>query len=60
MRIVDSHFHWWPKSVFEALCKRTSFPKASSDGRGNYSYFRQLGDNARFTLGALKFNTSGT
>ena len=52
MRIVDSHFHWWPKSVFEALCKRTSFPKASSDGRGNYSYFRQPGDNARFTLGA--------
>jgi aminocarboxymuconate-semialdehyde decarboxylase len=52
MRIVDSHFHWWPQSVFDALCKRTGFPKASSDGRGNYAYFRQAGDNARFTLGA--------
>jgi aminocarboxymuconate-semialdehyde decarboxylase len=26
MRIVDSHFHWWPCSVFEELCKRSTFP----------------------------------
>ena len=22
MRIIDSHFHWWPRSVFEEAIKR--------------------------------------
>ena len=22
MHIIDSHFHWWPRSIFEKLCKR--------------------------------------
>jgi aminocarboxymuconate-semialdehyde decarboxylase len=40
MRIVDSHFHWWPRSVWEALCKRTGYPRAERDGNGGYRYFR--------------------
>ena len=28
MHIIDSHFHWWPRSVFETLCKRTEIPYA--------------------------------
>ena len=28
MHIIDSHFHWWPRSIFEKLCKRQDFPKA--------------------------------
>jgi aminocarboxymuconate-semialdehyde decarboxylase len=36
MRIVDSHFHWWPKSVFEELKKRTDFPRARSNDKGGY------------------------
>lgn len=29
MRIIDSHFHWYPRSVFEELCKRrTGYPRA--------------------------------
>ena len=28
MHIIDSHFHWWPRSVFEQLCKRRDFPRA--------------------------------
>lgn len=43
MRIVDSHFHWWPKSIFERLCERTTFPRAERDGHGGYRYARQAG-----------------
>ena len=28
MHIIDSHFHWWPRSVSERLCKRKTFPYA--------------------------------
>jgi len=38
MRIIDSHFHWWPRSIFEPLCKRTGFPRAEKNGRGGYNY----------------------
>ena len=52
MRILDSHFHWWPQSALEAMCQRGDYPKASSDGKGGFAYFRQAGNNARFKLGA--------
>ena len=32
MHIIDSHFHWWPRSVFEALCKRKDYPRAERNG----------------------------
>lgn len=41
MRIVDSHFHWWPRSVFEQLCKRQGYPRATPDGKGGYDYWRR-------------------
>lgn len=37
MRIIDSHFHWWPRSVFETLCKRRGIPMASVNTRGGYT-----------------------
>ena len=38
MRIVDSHFHWWPRSIFEELCKRsTGYPRAEHNDRGGYN-----------------------
>ncbi len=43
MRIVDSHFHWWPRSISERLCRRTSYPRAEPNGRGGYTYYRQDG-----------------
>lgn len=36
MRAINSHFHWYPKSVYEALCKRTDFPKAEPTKNGGY------------------------
>jgi aminocarboxymuconate-semialdehyde decarboxylase len=43
MRIIDSHFHWWPRSISDRLCKRTSYPRAAINGRGGYTYLRQDG-----------------
>ena len=41
MHIIDSHFHWWPRSIFEKLCKRKDYPRASVNEKGGYSYFRR-------------------
>ena len=41
MRIVDSHFHWWPRSVFEQLCKRNGYPRAEVNDIGGYAYWRR-------------------
>lgn len=43
MRIIDSHFHWWPRSIFDALCKRSSYPLAERNGRGGYNYVGEPG-----------------
>jgi aminocarboxymuconate-semialdehyde decarboxylase len=37
MHIIDSHFHWWPHSVFQTLCKRKGMPSASPNTRGGYT-----------------------
>lgn len=39
MKIIDSHFHWWPRSIFEPLLKREGFPKAVVNARGGYTYY---------------------
>ena len=43
MHIIDSHFHWWPRSVSERLRKRKSYPRAEVNDRGGYTYLRQDG-----------------
>ena len=37
MRIIDSHFHWWPRSVLNAMCKRTGFPSSQPNDKGGYT-----------------------
>jgi aminocarboxymuconate-semialdehyde decarboxylase len=41
MRIIDSHFHWWPRSVQERLLRRTTYPRAEVNGKGGYTFMRQ-------------------
>jgi aminocarboxymuconate-semialdehyde decarboxylase len=36
MRAINTHFHWYPRSVFEALAKRGDFPRAVPTARGGY------------------------
>jgi aminocarboxymuconate-semialdehyde decarboxylase len=38
MKIIDSHFHWWPRSIFDDLCRKTGFPRAELNDRGGYAY----------------------
>ena len=40
MHIIDSHFHWWPRSIFDKLCQRAEYPKARVNQRGGYDYMR--------------------
>jgi aminocarboxymuconate-semialdehyde decarboxylase len=43
MNIIESHFHCWPRALFETLCTRTGYPRAEPDGSGGYNYYRSLG-----------------
>lgn len=45
MHIIDSHFHWWPRPVFERLSKKTGFPRADFNERKGYTY-RGAGNRA--------------
>jgi aminocarboxymuconate-semialdehyde decarboxylase len=38
MRIIDSHFHWWPREIFGPLCRRNGYPRAEPNSRGGYNY----------------------
>ena len=52
MRIIDSHFHWWPRSVFEVLCKRKDFPRAEPNpASGGYEFLAARSSDEPF-LGA--------
>lgn len=39
MRVVDSHYHWYPRSHFEKLTGLASYPRAIRDGDGYKYYF---------------------
>ena len=41
MHIIDLHFHWWPRSIFDKLCKRKNSPRPSVNNRGGYNYMRR-------------------
>jgi aminocarboxymuconate-semialdehyde decarboxylase len=45
MKIIDSHFHWWPRPIFERLEARKGFPRADRNERGGWTY-RGAGDRA--------------
>jgi aminocarboxymuconate-semialdehyde decarboxylase len=56
MRIIDSHFHWWPRSVFEHLCSRTRYPRAERNERGGYDYHRRAESGAHLNSWAEWFD----
>jgi aminocarboxymuconate-semialdehyde decarboxylase len=50
MHIIDSHFHWWPRSFFERLCARKDYPKARRNPNGGYDYWRKEGATGLLSL----------
>jgi 2-methylcitrate dehydratase PrpD len=53
MRIIDSHFHWWPRQIFDALCTRGSFPRCEVNSRGGYNYVRRARTSVNQQLGRM-------
>jgi aminocarboxymuconate-semialdehyde decarboxylase len=51
MRIIDSHFHWWPRAVFEELCKRPDFPRCAPNKKGGYGFWGPSGKEEKFLGG---------
>ena len=51
MRIIDSHFHWWPREVYEHLCKRDRYPLCTVNACGGYNY---VGHEGRPSLNSWK------
>src|SRR5690349_17836179 len=49
MRIIDAHFHWWPRKFIEDLCKRKGFPTAEPDGKGGFKIHRHA-DTGNYVL----------
>ena len=43
MKIIDSHFHWWPRSVLDRFCRRKTLPRAEPNKAGGYACLRQEG-----------------
>jgi aminocarboxymuconate-semialdehyde decarboxylase len=39
MRVVDSHYHWYPRPHFEKLAALADYPRAVRDGDGYKYYF---------------------
>ncbi len=56
MRIVDSHFHWRPRSVLDRICERKDFPKAKPNSKGGYLYRRGEGGSAISNAGGEWFD----
>ena len=45
MRILNSHVHWLPRSVFEDLCKRKNgYPRAERNSAGGYNLYATYGN----------------
>ncbi len=56
MRIIDSHFHWWPRPIFDRLCSRQGFPRAVVNNRGGYAYLRKSTDKTPLNTWAEWFD----
>jgi aminocarboxymuconate-semialdehyde decarboxylase len=56
MHIIDSHFHWWPRSVFERMCSAKSYPRAERNEKGGYTYWRKEGREPAFNVSSVWFD----
>ena len=55
MRILDSHFHWWPRSVFERICSSKTYPRAQRNAKGGYTYWRKESGEPAFDVTSVWF-----
>ena len=41
MRVIDTHFHWFPRAHLEMLCAEEGFPRAERDSDGYVYWFNE-------------------
>ena len=56
MHIIDSHFHYWPRSFFDHLCKRNGYPHVERNDRNGFTYWRKEGQEPTFNWGDVWFD----
>ena len=56
MRIVDSHFHWWPRQIFDRSAGARAIPGPRATARAATPIGASAGVGARFNLGAEWFD----
>lgn len=56
MHIIDSHFHWKPRAVYERLSKRPGYPKIAANDRGGFTTWLKEGSAPSSNIGANWFD----
>jgi aminocarboxymuconate-semialdehyde decarboxylase len=56
MQIIDSHFHWTPRAVFERLSKRRGYPRVAPNERGGYTMWLKESSDPASDLGSNWFD----
>ncbi len=59
MRIIDTHFHWKPRAVYERLSKREEFPRVVPNERGGFSVWLNDGERPTSNSPASWFDLDG-
>lgn len=56
MHIIDSHFHWKPRAVYERLSKRQGYPKIAANDRGGFMTWLKEGSAPSSNIGSNWFD----
>ena len=56
MHIIDSHFHWKPRAVYERLSKRKGYPRIAPNERGGYTTWLKEGSAPSSNIGGNWFD----
>jgi aminocarboxymuconate-semialdehyde decarboxylase len=56
MQIIDCHFHWKPRAVFERLSKRKGYPRVAPNERGGFTVWLKEGTPPSANVGGNWFD----
>jgi aminocarboxymuconate-semialdehyde decarboxylase len=56
MQIIDSHFHWKPRAVYERLSRRTGYPRIAPNDRGGFTTWLKEGSAPSSNIGGNWFD----
>jgi len=56
MHIIDSHFHWKPRAVYERLSRRKGYPRIEPNDRGGFTTWLKDGSAPSSNIGGIWFD----